>query len=231
MNMKPSNIIFTSFLCICALIILAGALDIRFFGKPRKLTFAEDPMYENRKTIPIPACHYLKVENSNPIKVIASDTSKLVCAFLKDSIIPDIHYTISGDTLLIKDVPDVRRKGRIRLYVANSLKGIYCNNATISLSGFKSAIMDAALNESRLNDFGEAQFDTLIIKANNYSTIKFTQSRFTFVSLNLNKSEAEFGDAAIHVKGTLEQGSNLWCKEFNIIELKKDFTSKFRSQH
>jgi hypothetical protein len=229
--MKKSNIVFISFLSVCFLLMVAAALDLRLFGKRKFQPWMnlDNPF---KKVIALPAVHYLRIVNCSYLKVVTSDSSRLVYFDVNDSVISKITYELKGDTMVISNIPHLQNHESIVLFSPVKLKSIYSIHSSISLSCLMDSSMNVVLVDSHLYDWDTG--DQLLVQMNinaKKSKVDFNNYRLKGVNLILNHSQLDFKKKINKIYGELRDSSALNCQNFDEIKVSKDTSCWFTSDN
>ncbi len=99
--MKISKIIFLSLVGVIALMIIAGALDIRINGKKGPVQLSGSV---NSKKITLPSFKVLSMNGTKNVAIVKGDSNYIEIDYQKDFVYPDINFQVRNDTLIIKDL-------------------------------------------------------------------------------------------------------------------------------
>jgi hypothetical protein len=220
--MKTSKIIFISLLGTIALFILAATIDFRITGKKIGL------VPSNTKVNKVTTLPYkvLSLENSD-IRLLQNDTLLIETTSLKDSVAPQVIYSIRNDTLFIKGTRSLQ-SGRVavRIHADNSVKGIVLKNSDLTMEHFKSGTLSINLDRSYMwMNEDKSSFNNLQIRAKNHSNIESAGINVDSLGINLEHSEANIGFIAQRISGCLSDSSRLYARQAGEIALKKDSSS------
>ena len=225
--MKTSKIIFIAILSTIALLIVLSFLDIRIRGH-RNSDFLADHKV-NKQTIPLFKVLYLN--NSMNVELVQNDSSYLRITSMKDSVTPQINYTIKEDTMRLTDLGKKSQSGAwVSIHVANTLDNIQLKNSGITITKFSSKKLSLDLDKSSAhfnsNNNTKSGIGILNIQAKNHSHI--STSRFNVDSLGvvLRNSEANLEVKALKLIGTLSDSSRIYARQPDEIWLKRDASSK-----
>jgi hypothetical protein len=227
--MKTSKIIFITMLSTIALLILAGAVDLRITG--RKALTLQNGLKVIKKTLP--SFKVLCINDSRRFELIQSDSSIISVFFMKDSVAPDLKYTLIGDTLKFSDQRSEKSILFIKIHVIVPLKRIIAKNSTVNLTHFNQANLSLDLDHSRLEIYQikdqKKTFQLLNIAAKNKSNIHVNNLGIDTLKIDLQKSDARIMSNLNTIYGNLTDGSRIWLRQANQISLQKDASSKIQT--
>lgn len=207
---------------------MAAIVDIRITGKRRSDIF-HTSFNVNKQAIP--TFNVLYLNNSKNVQFVQNDSSYIVVTTMKDSIIPQINYTIKEDTLWLTDFEkQIYRNVWISIHVANTLKNIQLKNSDISIIKFISEKLSLDLNKSsvsfNLDNSKSSAISILNIVAKNHSKINANGFKVDSLGIFLQHSEATLKIISKKISGTLSDSSKINVRQSEEISLKKDATSK-----
>jgi hypothetical protein len=224
--MKTSKIIFISLLSFIALIILAATMSVRLTGV--KVSEFNTTLKVN-KTV-LTAFSVLCMTDCHNIAIIEDDSSYIKVSTLKDQPTQLINYTLSGDTLTVKNFQKPETPIFVTVHVASRLKTIYLDNSEISIAKFKSENISLVLNNSKLifalNKADKTSIERMDVIARNQSSVNVNSMDLDSLSLSLQNSTADLRISTKYLSGNLSDGSRIIAMQPEEITLKKDATSK-----
>ncbi len=225
--MKTSKIIFISLLSTIAALILVAMIDIRING--RRNDGRQSDFKVNRQIIP--AFKTLRVYNSMNVTLVKNDSSFIEITYLKDSIVPEVNYTIKGDTLMVSNFEkSYHRNVSVTIHATDSLRSIQLEKSNINIERIGSGKLFFELDESELwlnlDTLVKSAFPVLDIVAKNHSRINSSKFRIDSLGLVLQNSEANLDLKAKKISGTLSDSSKIYVRNPEEISLKKDETSR-----
>ena len=226
--MKTSKIIFISLLSTIAILMLATVIDIRING--RRNDRSQSDFKVNKQTVP--SFNVLCVNNSMNITLVKRDSSFIEVTYLKDSIVPELNYTMKGDTLIVSDFEKVSHHNvSVRIHAADSLHRVQLKNSDISIERIGLGKLSLELEKSALwlnqDTLVKSSFQVLNIVAKNHSRINSSDFKVDSLGLVLKNSEANLELKAKMISGTLSDSSKIYIRQPEEISLKKDGTSRF----
>ena len=219
--MKTSNIIFISLLSINALFIAAEMINIRENSTPSGINLMNK--------LPVPPFKVLilnnNIVNGMKIDVIQNDSSFIKITWNKDSLSPQLNYTIKEDTLIVSDLNVFPT---VELNFTNSLKKMILTKSTINLKRLNLEELSLDLNDSKVfSGTDKSVLNVLEISAMNYSRLYLNKFKLDSMKIELQNSEANLYIIAKIIHGELSDNSRLNSWQQGEIYLKKDSTSKF----
>lgn len=225
--MKTSKIIFISLLSTIALIILAALADLRISGHRNNGSQAD---FKINKHVVQPF-KVLSINNSRNVTIVQNDSTFIEVTYLKDSVVPDIHYTISEDTLILSDFEKQNHRNvSIRINTTDSLVRMSLKNTDISMANFRAGKIYVEMDKSSIwldQEKGEqTAYQTLEIVAKNHSRINSNEFKVDTLGIVLQKSEANLEIMAGKINGNLSDSSKIYVRQPEEISLKKDATSR-----
>lgn len=227
--MKASNIILISFFSLVVLIITTGALYQRINGVYIENIENDYASAPNHKTIPLPGFKHIKIMKSKRFTVEISDTNKFELHLFNDKY-PDINYRLSGDTLIITNMPSLGKIGRIRLYANQHVQSITCIDANIKFTALRLNKLSIKLINSNVddNDMYESgnRIRLLSVNANYRSILRFNAIFVDTLRFELNKSRMQLSQPVGLIQGELKDSSQFGCRKVSELSLKSDTASK-----
>ena len=228
--MKISKIIFLSLIGVIALFIFAGALDIRINGVKRSLYYEN----MNKSKTAIPPFKVLRINSSNNISVIQSDSSYIQVSFQKDSLPPTLNYTINEDTLIISDSYLGRRNAYLTLYATTALNKFYLKNSNVTLNSFfgdkcpGNILMDLDYSSVDIypNKKNAISLTTIDIIERNESTFHGSNFKVDSLNISLQNSQADLSLNLGKISGNISDKSRLYFHSACDISIKRDASSK-----
>jgi hypothetical protein len=225
--MKTSKIIFISLLGSVALLILATTIDIKLNGHPNN-TYPSSFFKVNKTGVT--DYKVLLMTNCSKIELIRKDTSSVEVIYPKDSLLPDLNYTLKDDTLIICNT-GVKNHSQVtyKIQATGSLRQIIMKDSYISFKNLGSGNMSLELDKSSINMNNEGvvspKISSLNVSAANHSSVSTGEFRADSLNLDLKKSEAYIEIIARRIHGTLKDSSLLNARQPYEVYLKKDSTS------
>jgi hypothetical protein len=181
----------------------------------------------------------LCLNNSRNIILIQKDSACITLATIKDSIAPQVNYTIKDDTLWLTGF-DKKYQNRawLTVYCTNTLEDIQLINSGIHINHFVSRKLSLNMDNSYLwmsqekyswmsqEEYKNNSIPILNIVAKNHSI--FESGRFNVDSLGivLQKSKADVQVIAEKISGMLSDSSKIEIPQPMEISLKKDRSSR-----
>ena len=224
--MKTSKIIFISLLSTIALIILAALADLRITGK-RNDGRSDD--FKTSKQM-IPSFKVLSLTNSNNVQIVQNDSSFIEVTYLKDSVAPDVKYTIKSDTLFISDLKKLNRRNvSISINSTDLLSRIQLKDSDFGIDNLNFKTMSFDLDKSSiwLNQNGKVKSSVSVVNliARNHSNVDFNDFNIDSLGIVLYNSHANLMITANKINGSLSDSSRVFIRQVGEIALKKDATS------
>jgi hypothetical protein len=235
--MKISKILFFSLLGTIALVIVAGAMDLRINGT-KNLRGYEDKILYRKKIDPFKA---LSICNASNVTLIRNDSSFIEIHCMKDSLskdtIPQIgNYSIKDDTLKMADF--ISPKGKrihinVKVNYTGTLNSIQLKNSWINLKNLNSGKMSIEMDSSTVRAYDQSMvsnLQSLDVFGKNKSSLQIRSEKFNIDSLNivLQNSDAYMWSKGKRMKCDISNKSNITLtgQPLEII-MKKDTTSHF----
>jgi len=227
MTMKTSKIIFISLLSTIAVLILASVIDLRING--RRNDGRQSDFKVNKQILPV--FKALRVYNSMNITLVQNDSSYIEVSYPKDSIAPEVNYTIIGDTLMVSDFEKTNHRNvSVKIHATDSLRSIQLKKSNLSVDRIGLGKLFFALDESEIwlnqDTLVKSAIQVLDIVAMNHSRINSSEIRIDSLGLALQKSEAYLEIKANKISGSLSDSSRIFVRQPSEISLKKDESSK-----
>jgi hypothetical protein len=219
--MKTSKIIFTSLLVAIALIILAGFIEVRLSGKRNGIDIVV-----NKQALP--EFKVLCLNNSE-FHLSYGDSAYFAITSDKDSLLTQIDYIISDDTLKISNIRFSNDSYiRVKIHSSDSLKKILLVDSDLTIDEYGSKNLTILTDSSRvsLNRKEQFTFHSLDITAKNHSNIYSNEIKTDILNISLQKSEANLDITALKLYGDLSDSSTFNTHQAEEISLKKDTTSR-----
>ena len=225
--MKTSKIIFISLLGTIAVLILASVIDLRING--RRNDGRKSDFKVNKQILPV--FKALRVYNSMNITLVQNDSSYIEVSYLKDSIAPEVDYTIIGDTLMVSDFEKSNHRNvSVTIHATDSLRSIQLKKSNLRVERIGLGKLFFALDESEIwlnqDTLVKSAFHVLDIVAKNHSRVNSSEFRIDSLRLVLQNSEAHLEIKANKISGILSDSSRIFVRQPSEISLKKDETSK-----
>jgi hypothetical protein len=221
--MKTSKIIFTSLLVAIALVILAGFIEVRLTGNRKGI----DLVVKKRN---IPSFKVLCINNSD-IHLSYGDSSFLAVTSLKDSLLSQIEYKLSNDTLRISNIRySYSSNVRVEIHSSDSLQNILLVNSDLRIDHYGSKNLTLGIDKSNVflnrDEKEQFTFHSLDIMAKNNSAVYSDAFKADNLKIFLEKSSANLDITALKLNGNLSDSSSIYTLQSDDISLKKDSTSK-----
>jgi hypothetical protein len=231
--MKISKIIFLSLVGVIALMIIAGALDIRINGKKGPVQISGSV---NSKKITLPSFKVLSMNGTKNVAIVKGDSNYIEIDYQKDFVYPDINFQVRNDTLIIKDLNLSSWRMMGKIYVAEEPNRFLLKNSNLILndnfvqSTSKNLYID--LDNSNINiyqnDKSRSSFSYMDIKERNKSRIFGNGIRLDSLKVDIQDSRTELHSNVQKVKGVISDKGYLHLDSANEIEVKKDSGSEVR---
>jgi len=220
--MKTSKIIFTSLLVIIALVILAGATEVRLTGSRNGV---DQVITKNV----IPSFKVLYINNSE-IQLSYGDSSFLAVTSHKDSLLPEIEYKLNNDTLRISNVRYSNSNIRVTIHSSDTLKNILVINSDLRINQYGSKNLTLGIDKSSVflnrDEKEQFTFQSLDIMAKNNSTVYSGVLKADNLKIFLEKSQANLEITALKLNGNLSDSSIICTLQSGEISVKKDESSR-----
>jgi|WetSurMetagenome_2_1015567.scaffolds.fasta_scaffold331742_2 hypothetical protein len=225
--MKTSKIIFITLLGTIAFLILAAMIDIRING--RKGGINRDDIRVHKNTLH--TFRVLYINNSRNITVIQNDSSFIEVAYLKDSIVPKVNYSIKGDTMMVSDYKNI---GSVTISFPSDspelFKRILLKKSDMSIRNVRSGKLSLNLDQSTvwMNQFEGEKYSLSILDvvAKNHSHFNTDDFKVDSLGIVLQNSKSDIRVYAKKISGSLSDSSRIYARQPLEISLKKDATSK-----
>ncbi|MEX2232486.1 MAG: hypothetical protein WD824_10015 [Cyclobacteriaceae bacterium] len=223
--MKTSNIILLTMIGSITIVIISGALQLRFTGL-KKSEYAEASTIHDLKEF-----RYLVIRQSLNLAIATSETTNLVIRHAKDQNRPVVRYREAGDTLFIDEIKFGQGSRTLSVTLKTPLKNlkwITARDAAFSLQDFPSDFLHIDLNNSRLYISGENQvkMGTLEIKAVNQSHVDGNNVQVDTLEVDLDHSELRMPDNIYKLKGSIKNHATIHAPQVTEIEFRKDSLSR-----
>ena len=128
--MKTSKIIFIALLSAIALIILAAIIDVRLTG-----TRDGDFKGELKSRIQLTQFKVISINNNSNLELVQSDSAYFEITVMKDSLVPELKYSIKNDTLKIADqMVKIGTGSWVSIHVNDQLNQIILKKSNLNLS-------------------------------------------------------------------------------------------------
>ena len=224
--MKTSKIIFIALLSTIALIILSALIDLRLNGK-RYMDRKKDFKISKLK---ISSIRVLCINENNSIELVQSDSAYFEITVMKDSLVPKLNFTISGDTLKIADQMVKTGKGAwVSIHVDRQFNQILLRKSNLNLANIQSDQLTVDLDQSTLNvnqqNDKKVLFRFLKVSARNNSQFDANELKINSVQVELHHSEANLWSAVNTLSGSMADSSRLRVRQPMVISLKRDSSS------
>ncbi len=226
--MKTGNIILFSIMGSFSILIIAGALELRLFGKLHdgKTHYSPNTVREVNATLQ--PFQVLVIRESINIAIEKSDSLSFQVFRNKNESAPRVKFHQSADTLFIDQVAFGENGNNlhavIKLKDAQLLKTIRADHSTFSIDDFDGKSLVLSLNESRLYVTSELHLSHLRISAID-SYISYNGDVANKLEADLNHSEVYIQGDVFEFNGTIKNDSDLRLQNVNQIHFKKDSTS------
>lgn len=215
--MKKSNIILIIYFSLFAIVV-------SLFLKPgEKKNQREDidARFVSFET-EIQHCRYIKVEQDAHLDVRTSDVSKIEYNVFKDSVVADLPYRISGDTLVISKWVG----GRVIVYSPNLVSLVnyhakvylYLQQGDLFLLGDRKGYIDIRASTSIGN---------LMVDATGNSRISIRSSEIKSLSLDVDHSRVDVSAKIRNVKLLAKNSADVRLRSGGNIVSSCDSTCKF----
>ncbi len=223
--MKTSKIIFIALLSAIALIILAAIIDVRLTG-----TRDGDFKGELKSRIQLTQFKVISINNNSNLELVQSDSAYFEITVMKDSLVPKLNYTISGDTLKIADQMVKTGKGAwVSIHVDRQFNQILLRKSNLNLANIRSDQLTVDLDQSTLNvnqqNDKKVLFRFLKVSARNNSQFDADDLKIDSVQVELHHSEANLWSAVNTLSGSMADSSRLRVRQPRVISLKRDSSS------
>ena len=222
--MKTSKIIFIALLSAIALIILAAIIEVR-------LTGTKDGEFngEFKTRIQLSKFKVLNIIGNNNLDVFQSDSAYFEITSMKDSIVPELRYTITGDTLIIAaQMVKIETGSLVSIHVNDQLNQIILKKSNINLSNFQISQLSLDLDQSTMNvsqqNNKNASFQHLNIMARNNSQFD-ADIKIDTLQVEIHHSEVSSWSTINNLSGSIADSSRLNLRQPQEITLKRDSSS------
>jgi len=229
--MKTSNIILFTVMSSFSIIIIAGALELRIFGK------LNDGISGSPNQVTVVDAHlepfqFLVINESINVTIEKGDSLSFKVYRNQDDNAPLVKFHQSGDTLFIDQVAFGKDGSSlsavIKLNDAKTLKFIHAINSTISMEDLDGNSLGLNLKSSRLYlTSNQKQLETLNVAAID-SYVSYDGGITGKMEANLDHSEVSIQGIVSEFSGTVKNESDLLLYNVNQITFKKDSTSAIR---
>ncbi|MEI6143840.1 MAG: hypothetical protein WCP85_31465 [Mariniphaga sp.] len=223
--MKTSKIIFIALLSTIALIILAAIINVRLTGK-------QDGEFKSefKTRIQLSQIKSISIINNNNIELVQSDSAYFEITTMKDSIVPKLKYSITGDTLKIDDqMVKTGRGAWVSIHVNDQLNQIILKKSYLNLFNFQISQLSVDLDQSNLNVIQQNDkknsFQRLKIIARNNSQFDATDIKIDSLQVEIYHSEISLWSTINNLRGSIADSSRLSVRQPYEITLKRDSSS------
>ena len=223
--MKTSKIIFIALLSTIALIILAAIINVRLTGE-RDGNFKD----EFKTRIQLSQIKVLIIITNNNLELVQSDSAYFEITTMKDSIVPKLEYSITGDTLKIEDqMVKTGRGAWVSIHVNDQLNQIILKKSYLNLFNFQISQLSVDLDQSNLNVIQQNDkknsFQRLNIIARNNSQFDATDIKIDSLQVEIYHSEISLWSTINNLRGSIADSSRLSVRQPYEITLKRDSSS------
>ena len=223
--MKTSKIIFIALLSTIALIILAAIINVRLTGK-----LDGEFKSEFKTRIQLSQIKSISIINNNNIELVQSDSAYFEITTMKDSIVPKLKYSITGDTLKIDDqMVKTGRGAWVSIHVNDQLNQIILKKSYLNLFNFQISQLSVDLDQSNLNVIQQNDkknsFQRLKIIARNNSQFDATDIKIDSLQVEIYHSEISLWSTINNLRGSIADSSRLSVRQPYEITLKRDSSS------
>ena len=222
--MKTSSKILIGMLSTIFLIMSAMFIDVRLFGLHGDERFTKTFTTD----FPLESFSHVLIENSGSINISQEDKNNIEFVAFSDTARSTILYKMSGDTLKISRSHSPQFSN-YTLYTSSAIASISVKDSDIRLTKISQDSMKIYVKNGEISSYGNLEersyFKSLkIIQAN--SRVQFENVKIDDLSIDLDKSNARFGQEIAHVRASIQSESELSMKEVETLELKKDKSSR-----
>ena len=224
--MKTSKIIFIALLSTIALVTLAALIDLRLNGK----RFVDRQKDFKVSKLKIPSIRVLCINENSSIEMFQSDSVYFDLTVMKDSIVPELKYAISGDTLKIMDqMTKIGSGAWVSIHVNDQLNQIILKNSHANLINFNISTLSIDLDQSSINVnqviVKKTAFQRLNILAKNNSRFEADDINIDSLQVELQHSEVNLWSTVNNLNGSIADSSRLRVRQPKAITLKRDLSS------
>lgn len=226
--MKTGNIILFSILGSFSILIIAGALELRLFGKRNNgdTSFSSDMMKETNAGLN--PFHVLVIRESINVAIEKGDSLLLQVYRSKYDSPPLLKFHQSADTLFIDQIAFGENGNKlhavIQLTDMQALKVIHAGHSTFSMRDIDVPTLTVKLNESRFYVTSELKIRNLTISAIN-SYVMYNSDIPEKLEADLDHSEVNIQGSVSLLSGSIRNNSDLRLRDIHQITFSKDSTS------
>jgi hypothetical protein len=221
--MRLSNKILLGFFGFIFLYLTAAFAELRLTGEPN--FFSE----ENSKseTVNITGVRYVIIKGiKKDINVISSDRSELEVRSKSGNLLPQLTYKVLNDTLTLSYF-DAEENKPVMFSVflpKESLRGITIDNAAANVHGFESDILEVMQTSANFS-MTQCTIGKMVVTSS-HSSLVMSMTTLDTLSAEAKSSQLNFHAPIGFARGSINNGTFLYMKEVEGIELKKDVSSK-----
>ena len=224
--MKTSNTILITLIGSISLIIVAGAMQLRFTGI-EKTKLAEQLFLSSDLT----EFKYLVIRESVNLTVAHSDETKLMVWNAPGEEKPAVRYHFTGDTLIIDQIKFGSHARTLAVTIntpSQNIEWIDVENSEFSLKDFAVKSLAIKLSGSRLNLYAEKTLKAGKLKITGIgdSYIDAYNVQLDTLELHLDKSQARISVPIGKLKGAMVNNASLFIQDVADIEFRKDSSSR-----
>jgi len=222
--MKTSSKILIGLLSTIFLIMSAMFIEVRLFGLHGDERFTKTFTTD----FPLESFSHVVIENSGSINISQGDKNKIEFVAYNDTAQSTIQYKMSGDTLKISRSHSPQFSN-YTLYTSSAIASISVKDSDIRLTGINQDSMNIYMENGQISSYGNPEERSClkslkIIQAN--SRLQFDNMKIDALDIEMEKSNARFGQEIAHVNASILSESELSMKEVEKLELKKDKSSQ-----
>jgi len=221
--MKASNIILFSMIGSITLLIITGAMQIRFGDHADKAGSEESNLQS--QTIELSDFSYVVVNNFDLTLTLAPGSkSEFEIGYEEGFEKPVFHYNMKGDTLVIDSLEwsDKHAMYHFKLVMPETVASIKARNAFLSIQDCDNDRLQLNLQNARVNLDENNRFHSLDISGNNRSSVNSYLHTLDSLTLDLDNSQMNVNGIVGKLKGSMQNHSELSIKEVNEFAFKKD---------
>jgi hypothetical protein len=221
--MKLSNKILIGFFGFIFLYLTAAFTEIRLTGTPNMINESNS----KAEVVDLSGIHYIVVDDvGRNVNITQSDRLQLEVRSIAGSLLKDLKYQVSGDTLkLLTFKSEDKRATKITVLVPKeSLRGIYVKSSVVIVSGLEQARLQLSQNEGRIW-MSDSKLSTVEMNLSEGSFTSISETDIDTLSASIDKSEVHINSLVRFVRGEVTNESYLRLSGIREIQLKKDDTS------
>ncbi len=229
--MKTGNIILFSIMSSFSLLIIAGALELRMFGRLNngETSYSSDVVKEvDARLQPF---QVLVIRESINVAIEKGDSLSFQVYRSKYDSPPLIKFHQSADTLFIDQVSFGENGNNLHAVVqltdTQLLKVIQADHSTFSMQDFDGKSLAIKLNGSRLYVTSELTISNLQVSSVD-SYLSYNGNIPEKLEANLDHSEVNIHGSVAHFNGSIKNDSDLRLNNVNHITFSKDSTSSIQ---